>query len=238
MTPAPSSGSVPPLILFAMTAVTGVVDAVSFLALGHVFTANMTGNIVFLGFAAAGAPGVSLARSAIALLAFVLGAAAGGRMAFQMSSHPAHHWASRAFGVDALFLLAAAAASLGLVQGQDSMQLFAVIAFTGIAMGFRNATVRRVGMPDLTTTVLTLTITGLAADSSLAGGTNPRWQRRIASILLMFAGAAAGGFMLKYSVALPLLVCGLGSGAAALIVLARGPGLAESVPPIRHGEDR
>ena len=159
-------------------------------------------------------------------------------MAFQMSSHPAHHWASRAFGVDALFLLAAAAASLGLVQGQDSMQLFAVIAFTGIAMGFRNATVRRVGMPDLTTTVLTLTITGLAADSSLAGGTNPRWQRRIASILLMFAGAAAGGFMLKYSVALPLMVCGLGSGAAALMVLARGPGLAESVPPIRHDEDR
>jgi uncharacterized membrane protein YoaK (UPF0700 family) len=95
-------------------------------------------------------------------------------MAFQMSSHPAHHWASRAFGVDALFLLTAAAASLGLAQGQDSMQLFGVIAFTGIAMGFRNATLRRVAMPDLTTTVLTLTITGLAADSSLAGGTNPR----------------------------------------------------------------
>ena len=93
-------------------------------------------------------------------------------------------------------------------------------------------------MPDLTTTVLTLTITGLAADSSFAGGTNPRWQRRIASILLMFSGAAAGGFMLKYSVAVPLIVCGFGSGAAALIVWARGPGLAESVPPIRHGEDR
>ena len=55
MTPPPRSGSVPPLILFVMTAVTGVVDAVSFLALGHVFTANMTGNIVFLGFALAGA---------------------------------------------------------------------------------------------------------------------------------------------------------------------------------------
>jgi uncharacterized membrane protein YoaK (UPF0700 family) len=155
-----------------------------------------------------------------------------------MSSHPAHHWISRAFGVDALFLLAAAAASLGLGQGKDSMQLFAVIAFTGIAMGFRNATVRRVGMPDLTTTVLTLTITGLAADSSLAGGTNPRWQRRIASILLMLTGAAAGGFMLKYSVALPLLVCGLGSATAAFIVLARGPGLAESAPPVRDGEAR
>jgi uncharacterized membrane protein YoaK (UPF0700 family) len=238
MTPLSRENSVPPLILFGMTAVTGVVDAVSFLALGHVFTANMTGNIVFLGFAAAGAPGVSLPRSAISLLAFVLGAVGGGRMGFQMSSHPAHHWASRAFGVDALFLLAAAAASRGLAQGEDSMQLFAVIAFTAIAMGFRNATVRRLAIPDLTTTVLTSTITGLAADSSLAGGTNPRWRRRVAAILLMFAGAAAGGFMLRHSVALPLLVCGLGSAAAALVVLARGPGLAESVPPIRHGEDR
>jgi uncharacterized membrane protein YoaK (UPF0700 family) len=63
-----------------------------------------------------------------------------------------------------------------------------------------------------------LTITGLAADSSLAGGTNPRWRRRLASILCMFAGAAAGGFMLRHSVALPLLVCGLASAAAALMV--------------------
>ena len=66
MTPPSRSGSVPPLILFVMTAVTGVVDAVSFLALGHGFTANMTGNIVFLGFATAGAFGVSLPRSVIA----------------------------------------------------------------------------------------------------------------------------------------------------------------------------
>lgn len=238
MTPPARSDSVPPLILFGMTAVTGMVDAVSFLGLGRVFTANMTGNVVLLGFATAGAPGLSIPRSAIALLAFLLGAAGGGRMAFQMSAHPAHHWVSRAFGVDAMFLLAAGAASLGLGPGEDTIQLFAVIAFSAIAMGFRNATVRRVAVPDLTTTVLTLTITGLAADSSLAGGTNPRWGRRIASILWMFAGAAAGAFMLRYSVALPLLVCGLGSSAAALAVLARGPGLSEPVPPIRHGEER
>src|SRR5207245_2693798 len=69
-----------PAILLAMTGVTGVVDAVSFLAMGHVFTANMTGNIVLLGFALAGAAGLSVSRSSVALIAFLAGAVGGGRM--------------------------------------------------------------------------------------------------------------------------------------------------------------
>jgi len=67
--------------LAALTVVSGFVDAVSFLGLGHVFTANMTGNVVLLGFAAAGAPGFSMAASLCALAAFVVGAVAGGRLA-------------------------------------------------------------------------------------------------------------------------------------------------------------
>ena len=73
-------------------------------------------------------------------------------------------------------------------------------------MGLRNAIVRKLAVPDLTTTVLTLTITGLAADSSLAGGENPRWQRRVAAILAMICGAFAGARMLAYSISLPLAV--------------------------------
>jgi hypothetical protein len=95
MSALPSPDPVSSYIHLGMTATTGIVDAVSLLALGHVFTANMTGNVLFLG----------------------------------------------------------------------------VIGLTALAMGFRNATTRKLGVPDLTTTVLTLTITGLAADSSLAGGT-------------------------------------------------------------------
>jgi ABC-type uncharacterized transport system permease subunit len=76
--------------------------------------------------------------------------------------------------------------------------------------------VRRLAIPDLTTTVLTLTIAGFAADSSLAGGDNPRWQRRGAAILAMLAGATAGASMLRYSVAVPLSACGLISGICAL----------------------
>ena len=78
-------GVLPPVLL-GLTAVTGLVDAVSYLALGHVFTANMTGNVVFLGFAVAGAPGLSVARSGTAVAAFFMGAVIGGRMAWEMSS--------------------------------------------------------------------------------------------------------------------------------------------------------
>src|SRR2546427_1044767 len=79
-------GPLPPLLL-AMTLVTGLVDAFSFLTLGHVFVANMTGNVVILGFALAGAPGFSIPASAAALAAFVFGAVAGGHIAARMGHH-------------------------------------------------------------------------------------------------------------------------------------------------------
>jgi uncharacterized membrane protein YoaK (UPF0700 family) len=70
-------------------------------------------------------------------------------------------------------------------------------------MGVRNAAVRKLAVPDMTTTVLTLTVTGFASDSSLAGGANPRWKTRLASIVTMFAGAATGALLLRYGVVAP-----------------------------------
>jgi len=206
-------------ILLAMTVVTGIVDAVSFLALGRVFTANMTGNLVLIGFAFARAPGISISRSAVALAAFLSGAVLGGRMASEESSW--HRWADRTFILEALLLGVAAvsAAGTGSSEVSNPPQLYAVIVLTGVAMGLRNAIVRKLAVPDMTTTVLTLTITGLAADSSLAGGENPRWQRRVAAILAMICGAFAGARMLAYSISLPLAVaCGI----AAICAAARG----------------
>ena len=194
-----------PAILVAMTFVTGIVDAVSFLALGHVFTANMTGNIAFLGFALAGAPNVSIPRSLLALICFSAGAVIGGRMASRM-------WVIRAFGAEAFLLLAAAAVSIGFTE---PLKVEGLIALTALAMGLRNAVVRKLGVPDLTTTVLTLTITAFAADSTLAGGDNVRWQRRFAAIVAMLGGAAAGAFLLGYSIALALGVCGVITSACA-----------------------
>jgi len=101
--------------------------------------------------------------------------------------------------------LAATAVVLGYGSGlsNEATRLYTVIVLTGLAMGIRNATVRKLAVRDLTTTVLTLTLTGLAADSSLAGG-NPGWVRRTASVGAMSTGAAAGAWLLDYSLALVL----------------------------------
>src|ERR1700709_2521970 len=76
-----------PALLLALTVATGLIDAVSILSLGRVFVANMTGNIVFIGFAIAGAPGFSLAASLIALLGFLVGAGIGGVAVHRFGGH-------------------------------------------------------------------------------------------------------------------------------------------------------
>src|SRR5262249_18450036 len=94
--------SVLPPVLLGQTAVAGVIDAVSYLGLGHVFTANMTGNVVFLAFAAAGASGLSVPRSGTALVAFLVGAVVGGWIATRMSAGPWYRWTGVAFGGEAI----------------------------------------------------------------------------------------------------------------------------------------
>jgi len=181
------------LLLSLLTLVTGFVDAVSFLKYGHVFVANMTGNIVFLGFAVAGAPAISISGSLIALGAFLCGAALGGRLGLRFASHRGNLISVATSIKFVLIVLAAIAATV------VPSQAFAVLAPLGISMGIQNAMARRLAMPDLTTTVLTLTITGIAADSSLAGGTNPRLARRIGSVLTMFVGAFLGGWIVLHA---------------------------------------
>ncbi|MGA9832579.1 MAG: DUF1275 family protein, partial [Trebonia sp.] len=81
----PAYGPLPALLLI-LTVVTGVVDSISILALGRVFVANMTGNVVFAGFAIVGAPGFSLGASRFALAGFLVGAAAGGAVITRVGS--------------------------------------------------------------------------------------------------------------------------------------------------------
>jgi uncharacterized membrane protein YoaK (UPF0700 family) len=205
-------------VLLGLTVATGLVDAASVLGLGRVFTANMTGNIVFLGFAAASSPGLSFVRSSAALVSFLLGAVMGGRIGLRLGDGPASRPVSMAFGCEAALLLAATGATLGggTELLESPLRLYSAIVLTGVAMGIRNAVVRKLAVPDLTTTVLTLTITGLAADSPLAGSAGPRSGRRIASILCMFGGAAAGAWLLRQSVALTLGAAGVVSALCTL----------------------
>ena len=194
-----------PLLLHIATTITGLIDAISYLALGHVFTANMTGNVVFIAFAVAGVPGLSLTRSLTALVAFLLGALIGGRVATRLSEVSTSRWITTALSLESALLLVATLAAINFRNSSgSSFQLYSIIVLTACAMGIRNATVRKMAVPDLTTTVLTLTITGLGADSRFAGGTSPRWPRRLLAVLLMFFGAAIGTLLLRRSLVWPL----------------------------------
>lgn len=212
------------LSLALLTFVTGLVDACSYLSLGHVFTANMTGNVVLLGLAVAKVPGLSIQRSLAALGFAMAGGVLSGRLARWTERWSRSQWFGLAAAIETALLFAAC---IWLLRQHDSTVIsvstvYTVIAITAFAMGIRNGTVRRLGVPDITTTVLTLTVAGLASDSSLAGGTNPRWGRRIASVVTMFLGAAVGGFLLKRSLALELELAAFVSLTAALMQCFRG----------------
>src|SRR5260370_29208712 len=199
-----------PLLLHVATAITGLIDAISYLGLGHVFTANMTGNVVFLAFAVAGAPGLSITRSLEALIAFLIGALIGGRVATRLSEVFTPSWITTALSLESALLLFATFAAINFRDSSgSSFQLYSIMVITACAMGIRSATVRKMAIRDLTTTVLTLTITGLAADSRFAGGASPRWRRRLLAVLLMFFGALIGTLLLRYSLVLPLAIATL-----------------------------
>jgi uncharacterized membrane protein YoaK (UPF0700 family) len=182
-------------VLLCLTATTGLVDAVCYLGMGHVLVANMTGNIVFLGFALVGAKGFSIASFLVALGGFLVGATAGGRLGKALHEHR-RRWLTTASVIQTALASIAMIGVLAGILGPTGFARFWVIALLGIGTGMQNATIRRLALPDLTTTVLTMTLTGLAADSSLAGGDHPRRGRRVGSVVAMLIGALIGGALL------------------------------------------
>lgn len=202
--------------LLALTAVSGLVDAVSYLGLGHVFTANMTGNVVVLGFAAAGAPGFSASATATSLGVFLAGGVLGGQLARRVPGRRRLLLAAMAAEAVAVGAAALIVFLAGLAPG---WQRLSAITFLALAMGIRNAAVRRLAVKDLPTTVLTQTLTALAADSRFAGGDDIRAGRRIAAAACMLAGAVAGALIFRHvNTALPLLVAAAITAATAILV--------------------
>jgi uncharacterized membrane protein YoaK (UPF0700 family) len=206
-----------PALLVLLTAVTGIVDAVSILSLGRVFVANMTGNVVFVGFALAGAPGFSLSASLSALAGFLAGAFLAGRLVarkllrrnlFALSS------------VTELALFVAALILLAADHGRPNQTVRAVVAAVlAIALGLQNGAVRHLAVPDLTTTVLTMTLTGLAADST----GHPAIGRRILAVSAMFLGGLVGALLVlhdgpQWAMALAVALTVLVAGGALLAV--------------------
>ncbi|WP_371531088.1 DUF1275 domain-containing protein [Streptomyces sp. NBC_01283] len=174
-------GVLPPLLV-VLTFVTGLVDAVSYLGLDRVFVANMTGNVVFLGFALAGDVQLSATASLLAAGAFVAGAWLGGRIAPRVARP------LRLFALLVGAHAALVAAALLLDLAVDARHVLIVLLALG--MGLQNAVVGKLAVPDLTTTVLTRTLTGLASD-----WLGPASVRRSVSVAAMFAGALAGGLL-------------------------------------------
>jgi len=177
--------------------------------------ANMTGNVVFLGFALAGASGVTAAASLIALGSFLAGALLGGLLGARTSEHRGHMLRAAAaaqLGLMALALILALTLSTPL--GADARR--GVLALLACAMGVQNAAAQRLAVPELTTTVLTRTLTGLASEAGLVGGRGAHLGRRAVAVGAMLAGAVVGGLLaLHTSVAAAL-------AAASAIVLAIG----------------
>lgn len=216
-------------LLLVLSATTGMVDAASILGMEKVFTANMTGNVVFAAFAAVGAEGFHAPYYIAALGAFMAGALIAGRIWRLSGTGRLSRWLVIAATVESTMLVIAGSLAIlfDRAGGVTTAGLALLIALTAGAMGFRNAVVRQLKVPDLTTTVLTLTITGLASDSRLAGGDGTNQRTRVAAVGMIFAGAAVGAAL--------VLVCGLGpalllSGAIVLmatLVFARHPQMAE-----------
>ncbi len=211
-------GPLPPMLL-ALTVVTGLVDAFSYLALGRVFVANMTGNVVFLAFSLAGASGFSVTASLLALVAFAAGALVGGGVGARVAGHRGRLLlVGTAVQLPLLVAAAVLAAAVDLPARGGSRA--ALIVLLGLAMGAQNAVVRRLAVPDLTTTVLTMTITGMAADARIAGGTDSKAGRRLLSAVAMFLGALAGAALIDHGhadVPLPVVAALLLVVGAALV---------------------
>ncbi len=215
-----AQGPLPPLLL-VLTVVTGVVDAVSILRLGRVFVANMTGNVVFTGFALVGAPGFSLSASLAALAGFLAGALlVGAVLGGSLASRLGHDRGLLLRGGAAaeLVLVSAAlalTAATGLATAAGRVGDAALLA---LAMGIQNAVARRLAVPDLTTTVLTMTLTGIAADVRAKDHGLAGLGRRVLAVATMFAGAACGALLVLHAGATAAL--GLAVGLLAMVTAA------------------
>ncbi|MDX1872267.1 YoaK family protein [Mycolicibacterium sp. 120266] len=207
--------------LLLLTFATGVVDAVSVLVLGHVFVANMTGNVIFLGFWFVPWSGVDLTAAAVAFAGFVAGTVLGGRLARHLDAR-VRRWLVVTLVVEATIIATMAGlAGAGVLDYRDDSKLI-LIAGLAVSFGCQNATARQFGIQELSTTVLTSTIVGIGFDSRLAGGTGQGEKLRYTVVLTMCAGAVLGATLSRYTVA-PVIGLAAAIVASSAAIFAFGP---------------
>lgn len=207
--------------LLLLTFATGIVDAVSVLALGHVFVANMTGNVIFLGFWFVPHSGVDMTAAVVAFVSFVAGTVLGGRLARHIDAD-VRLWLAVALGVEVVVLvILSILAGAGVLNYHDNTKLI-LTAGLALTFGSQNATARRFGIQELSTTVLTSTIVGLGFDSRLAGGSGHREKLRYSVVVTMCVGAVVGATMTRFTVA-PVIALAAVVVAVATAIFQFGP---------------
>jgi uncharacterized membrane protein YoaK (UPF0700 family) len=180
-------------LLLAMTLMTGYMDAISYLGLERVFTANMTGNLVLLGLAAGEAAGLNALWSGVALLGFVLGVAVGARVIGRSRERVV--WPRRvtiALGVEVVLLAGFAAGWHAAAARPSGLGLAGLIAGAAVAMGIQSTAARRLGVSGVSTTYVTGTLTRLVSELAPLTGVPAGWARWTGVLGVLAAGAAIG----------------------------------------------
>lgn len=227
----PKSGTALTATMVALTMTTGVIEAVSFLVLGPVFTAVQTGNLLFLSFAITGAESdLSPAASGMSLAGFASGVVVGSGFEAAVQARGLR-WFFAALMAEAVLIGSGALVAWGIegTGGPLTARHYAVTAIVGAAMGLQNATAMKAPVPDVPTTLVTRAMTGLLGGGrSVPVGDAPTTgpgastdtghrRRRAASVAAMFAGGVLGAALLRASVSPAVLLL-----AVALTVLTVG----------------
>ena len=216
------------LLLNALTVSSGSVDAISFLALGKVFSAFMTGKIAFLGLRVAGAGAPGAVAILVSMAAFAVGVYLSTRIV--KPSQGSGVWPQRvtiALGVS-LIAHAVFLAVWFANNGQPSIDVARVLlGLWALAMGMQSAAVRTLQVEGVSTTAATATIIFLAGHITNWSSTAAE-RRRLAGVLVsLFIGATAGGLLLVhahiYAPVLPFVITVVAVATAAILLRERSP---------------
>jgi uncharacterized membrane protein YoaK (UPF0700 family) len=207
--------------LLLLTFATGLGDAISILVLGHVFVANMTGNVIFLGFWLAPKSSIDLTAVVVALPTFVCTTILSGRLSRHFGDRT-RRWITTVLTTEiALLTTSSTLAGAGVLHYRDNTKLI-IIGVLAVTFGLQHSSARQFGIQELSTTVLTSTIVSLGVDSRLAGGTGAREKLRLSVIFTMCAGALVGATMSRFVVA-PVFAVTAAVVALSLLIFLLGP---------------
>ena len=188
------------IALLLLTFATGLADSISILVLGHVFVANMTGNVIFFGFWLAPKTNIDLTAVMVALPTFVCTTIVSGRVSRYFGDRT-RQWITTILMTEVVLLVALSLlGGTGVLHYHDNRKLI-IIAVLAVTFGLQHSSARQFGIQELSTTVLTSTIVSLGLDSHLAGGTGAREKLRLGVVFTMCVGAFVGATTSRVAVA-------------------------------------